>query len=143
MVINKYLHLIGCLSYCNSLSHDASNIFSILANCCIDVLTGYIFHWFLFYSERWICFDYRWMNLFPTTFSLGPYCIFAKATGLADQPVLYFTYSVFIWLENKNSEHEQDQGSMVKERSIARVTLEGHCVLLQNSPRMKMLKNSK
>ena len=26
LVIAKYLHLIGCLSYCNSLSHDDSNI---------------------------------------------------------------------------------------------------------------------
>ena len=42
LVIVKYLHLIQCLSYRNSLSHNAFNIFSILGNYCLEVLTGYI-----------------------------------------------------------------------------------------------------
>ena len=41
---------------------------------CLEVLTGYLFSLLGFSSDRWICFDYRWMNFFPTTFCQALIC---------------------------------------------------------------------
>ena len=55
-------------TYCISLSHDASHIFSKLRNCCLAVLTGYIFSIFGFLFWNMNMFWIQMNEFFLTTF---------------------------------------------------------------------------
>ena len=57
LVIVKNLHLIGCLYYWNSLSHDASNIFSI-GNCTQATFSAFLF---IILKDECVLTTYDWI----------------------------------------------------------------------------------